>query len=49
MAKAKMYGLKRTNPRLQVDLRWQKKQHQRNRERPQRVQIKKKEAAEDGV
>lgn len=53
MSKAKMYGLKRTNPRLQLDLRWQKKQHQRNRERatPSLVAGKpqKKEAQENGV
>lgn len=53
MGTPKKYGLKRTNPRLQMDMRWQKKQHQRNRERakPSLVAGKttKKEAQENGV
>lgn len=33
MAKPKMYGLRnKCNPRLQLDLRWQRKQKQRQRE-----------------
>lgn len=33
MAKPKMYGLKnKPNTRLQIDLRYQRKQHQRQRE-----------------
>ena len=33
MARPRMYGLKRPNPRLRLDTRYLKKQHQRNRER----------------
>lgn len=52
MAKPKKYGLKnKYNPRLQLDMRYQKKQHQRQREsttpKPVAAQIvKKKEATE---
>lgn len=53
MGKPKMYGQKRTDPRQRLDLRWQKKQHQRNRERatPSLVAGKpqKKEGQENGV
>lgn len=40
MATPKKYGLaNKCNPRLQMDLRWQKKQHQRNREKAPRVLV----------
>ena len=36
MAKPRIYGMKsKYNPRLHLDMRYQKKQHQRNRERAQ--------------
>ena len=54
MGKAKVYGLQtKYNPRLHMDMRYQRQQHQRNREKPQRNpvagKIVKKEAQEDGV